>query len=123
MEFGQNKIFREIDLFDFTSFLARNFINILARAYAIIFKFFLELFRTSIHSLVFRSTGYKDSIGANYIPPNRFNTITVVVVVITLIVGIMIPDIEFVLGLVGATIGNAVCILLPSVIFVHLTSR
>ena len=35
----------------------------------------------------------------------------------------MIPDIEFVLGLVGSTIGNVVCILLPSVIFVRLNQR
>ena len=71
--------------------------------------------RTAIHSLVFRNTGYKEVVrGANYIPPNRFNTITVGVIVITLFIGIMIPDIEFVLGLVGSTIGNVVCILLPS---------
>ena len=62
-------------------------------------------------------------IGTNYIPPNRFTGITIFVVAVTLILGIMIPDIEFVLGLVGATIGNVICIILPAVIFVKLTSR
>ena len=60
---------------------------------------------------------------ASYIPPNRSNAITLAIVLITLIVGIMIPDIEFVLGLVGSTIGNVVCILLPSIIFVRLNQR
>ena len=64
-----------------------------------------------------------DLSSASYIPPNRSNAITLAIVLITLIIGIMIPDIEFVLGLVGSTIGNVVCILLPSVIFVRLNQR
>ena len=82
--------------------------------------------RTAIHSLCFKNPGYNtplDMSSASYIPPNRSNAITLAIVLITLIVGIMIPDIEFVLGLVGSTIGNVVCILLPSIIFVRLNQR
>ena len=39
-------------------------------------------------------------MSSNYIPPDRFNAITVVVILLTLTVGIAIPDIEFVLGMV-----------------------
>ena len=37
----------------------------------------------------------------NFIPPVRFNIITIIVVVSTLIMGILLPDIEFVLGIVS----------------------
>ena len=88
-------------------------------------KHFIIFVRTSIHSLLFRNTGYKDVIkgGQDFIPPNRWNTITIVVIAITLVVGILIPDIEFVLGIVGSTIGNIVCLILPSVIFLKITTR
>ena len=41
----------------------------------------------------------------------------------TLILGIMIPDIEFVLGMVGSTIGSAVGIIFPSLMFIRLTTK
>jgi hypothetical protein len=44
--------------------------------------------RTAIHSLMFRKTGYtaasSDMLGANYIPPKRFNLITIIVIGVTL---------------------------------------
>ncbi len=60
---------------------------------------------------------------SNYIPPDRFNGITVCVILLTLTLGVMIPDIEFVLGMVGSTIGCAICIIFPSLIFLRLTSK
>lgn len=60
---------------------------------------------------------------SNYIPPDRFNAITVVVILITLCLGIMIPDIELVLGLVGATIGSAICVIFPSIIFTQVMAK
>jgi hypothetical protein len=38
---------------------------------------------------------------SNFIPPVRFNVITIVVVAATLVMGILLPDIEFVLGIVS----------------------
>ncbi len=82
--------------------------------------------RTSIHSMLFRKGSAptaSESMVSNYIPPNRFNVITVAVLLITLAVAIMIPDIEFVLGMVGSTIGSAICIVFPTLMFVKLTSK
>ena len=53
----------------------------------------------------------------------RSHGITVGILLITLVVGINTPDIEKVLSLVGSTIGNVVCILIPSVIFIKLTEK
>jgi hypothetical protein len=46
------------------------------------------------------STNHSEMTG-NFIPPVRFNIITVVVVAVTLVMGILLPDIEFVLGIVS----------------------
>ena len=37
--------------------------------------------------------------------------------------GIMIPDIEFVLGMVGSTIGSAITIIFPALTFLKLTTK
>lgn len=37
--------------------------------------------------------------------------------------GILLPDIEFVLGMVGSTIGSAICIVFPSLFFIRLTNK
>ena len=82
--------------------------------------------RTAIHSLMFKNPGYNtplDMTSVNYIPPNRSNGITLAIISVTLVLGIMIPDIETVLGIVGSTIGNLVCILLPTLIFVKLNKK
>jgi hypothetical protein len=42
----------------------------------------------------------------DYIPPARFNIITSCIIASTLVVGILVPDIELVLGLVGSTMGK-----------------
>jgi hypothetical protein len=39
---------------------------------------------------------------SNFIPPLRFNVITIVVVFVTLVMGVLLPDIEFVLGIVSS---------------------
>ncbi len=62
-------------------------------------------------------------MASNYIPPDRFNAITVCVILLTLALGVALPDIEFVLGMVGSTIGCAICVIFPSLIFLRLTSK
>lgn len=79
--------------------------------------------RTSIHSLIYRKGNAPTDMISNFIPPVRFNVITVSVVFSTLVMGILLPDIEFVLGIVGSTIGNVICIIFPAVIFIKITSR
>jgi len=82
--------------------------------------------RTSIHSLIFRKT--YQGIGStelvtDYIPPARFNMITLTVISFALIFGIMIPDIEIVLGMVGSTMGSSICVIFPAAAFLKLTSK
>ena len=60
---------------------------------------------------------------SNYIPPTKFNVITVGVLGVTLFLGVMIPDIEFVLGIVGSTIGSAVGIIFPSLMFIRVQQK
>lgn len=83
--------------------------------------------RTAIHSLIFRKTGYSAPLDmpttANYIPSTRSNAITLGVILVTLIIGINTPDIEKVLGMVGSTIGNCVCILMPAAFFLKITQN
>ena len=82
--------------------------------------------RTSVHSLLFRKT--YQGIGStelvtDYIPPARFNLITCCLIVFCLTIGILIPDIELVLGFVGSTMGASVCVIFPGMIFLKLTNK
>ena len=53
----------------------------------------------------------------------RFNMITGCLIVVCLIVGILIPDIELVLGLVGSTMGSCICVIFPGMMFLKLTNK
>jgi len=46
-----------------------------------------------------------------------------VIVTISLIIGILVPNIEFVLGIVGSTIGVMICLIFPAAFFVSISSR
>ena len=45
------------------------------------------------------------------------------VILICLTIGILVPDIELVLGLVGSTMGSCVCTILPALMFLKLTTK
>ena len=53
----------------------------------------------------------------------RFNMITLFLIVFCLVVGILIPDIELVLGLVGSTMGSSICGIFPGMMFLTLTNK
>ncbi len=79
-----------------------------------------------MHSLLFRKTYQgigSTELVADYIPPTKFNLITAVIIIICLIVGILVPDIELVLGLVGSTMGSCVCVIFPAITFIKLTNK
>ncbi|KMQ97470.1 sodium-coupled neutral amino acid transporter 10 [Lasius niger] len=42
---------------------------------------------------------------------------------ISLIIGILVPNIEFVLGIVGSTIGVMICLIFPAVFFISISSK
>lgn len=59
----------------------------------------------------------------HYIPEHRFRLITLAIVLPALIIGILTPSIELIIGLVGSTIGVAICILFPAACFIKVGKR
>lgn len=60
---------------------------------------------------------------AHYIPEHRFKYITISMVLVALIIGIFIPSIELIIGLVGSTIGVAICIMFPASCFIKINKK
>ncbi|EDW09493.2 uncharacterized protein Dmoj_GI20533 [Drosophila mojavensis] len=80
---------------------------------SIAFSFPLVIFpcRASIYSLLYKK-GHMES--SNYIPEQRFRVITLFIVFFSLCVALIIPSVELIIGLVGSTIGVAICIMFPA---------
>ncbi|EDV36144.1 uncharacterized protein Dana_GF12103 [Drosophila ananassae] len=80
---------------------------------SIAFSFPLVIFpcRASIYSLLYRK-GHTES--SSYIPEQRFRLITIFIVTFSLCVALVIPSVELIIGLVGSTIGVAICIMFPA---------
>uniref|UniRef100_A0A224XIA2 Putative amino acid transporter protein n=1 Tax=Panstrongylus lignarius TaxID=156445 RepID=A0A224XIA2_9HEMI len=81
--------------------------------------------RASIHSLLFSKSGHGYELvgGSSHIPETRFQCITLVIVTSSLVVGLVMPNIEVVLGLVGSTIGVFICVITPGIIFTSLSTK
>ncbi|VDM42660.1 unnamed protein product [Toxocara canis] len=72
--------------------------------------------RNACYNLFLRS-----SIGEytrNEMPVVTFVVLTVVLLLIDLLVAVLVPNVEFVLGLTGALIGSLVTIIIPSILFI-----
>ncbi|KAK2582842.1 hypothetical protein KPH14_008927 [Odynerus spinipes] len=92
--------------------------------FSVAFSFPLVIFpcRASLNSLLFRRVyAYEPSI--NYIPEARFRCLTIAIVSFSVITGILMPNIEFVLGLVGSTIGVMICLIFPAAFFISISSK
>ncbi|CAL1271951.1 unnamed protein product [Larinioides sclopetarius] len=79
--------------------------------------------RTSLHSLLFKQGFGHHDLNVTVIPENRFRILTISLIIVTIGVAIMLPNIEFVLGIIGSTIGTLICLIFPAVIFIHDTSK
>ncbi|XP_076764392.1 uncharacterized protein LOC143431502 isoform X2 [Xylocopa sonorina] len=92
--------------------------------FSIAFSFPLVIFpcRASLNSLLFRRV-YVHEPPINYLPETRFRCLTIMIIAVSLITGILIPNIEFVLGLVGSTIGIMICLIFPAVFFISISSK
>ncbi|XP_050304365.1 putative sodium-coupled neutral amino acid transporter 10 [Anthonomus grandis grandis] len=110
-------------LLSFETSLATSFIK-LGFILSVAFSFPLAILpcRASAHSLIYRQ-GICDGTSNDYIPDTRFKALTLIIVGISLVIGILIPNIEFVLGLVGSSIGIMICILFPVMSFIYVSKK
>ncbi|KAJ7372752.1 hypothetical protein OS493_018030 [Desmophyllum pertusum] len=82
--------------------------------------------RASLHSLIFQQqSGSSENLpgGAGFIPQDRFTYLTLAIISGTLTLGILFPQIEFVLALTGATMGTLIAFVFPSTMFLHIVSE
>jgi len=91
---------------------------------SVIVSFPLMVFplRVSINSLLYsnKEKGVLHDVISNasdYISPERFMYITLSLVSGTLVVGILVPQIELVLSITGALVGTFLCLVFPSILF------
>lgn len=93
--------------------------------FSVAFSFPLVIFpcRASLYSLLYRE-GYTIHEGnLKYIPEGKFKALTFIIVFVSLVIAILIPNIELVLGLVGSTIGIMICVLFPVTCFICISHK
>ncbi|XP_058825858.1 putative sodium-coupled neutral amino acid transporter 10 [Topomyia yanbarensis] len=86
---------------------------------SVAFSFPLAIFpcRVSLYSLLYKRA-YSDT--HYYIPESKFRPLTLAIVTVALCLGFIVPSIEVVIGLVGSTIGVAICIIIPAACYMHI---
>lgn len=109
-------------LLSFTPSLLTNIIK-MGFILSVAFSFPLVIFpcRASFYSLMYKQ-GIQDGT-SDYIPEGKFKTLTLIIVFISLVIGILIPNIEFVLALVGSSIGIMICTLFPVLCFISISQK
>ena len=102
--------------------------TLIAFVFTVLVSFPLCLFpcRTSLHSLMSRkgtTTLLNTSSPSIHMSDRHFQLLTVALIVTTIGISILLPHIEFVLGILGSTIGAVICIIFPALIYLNLTSK
>ncbi|CAL1679641.1 unnamed protein product [Lasius platythorax] len=90
--------------------------------FSIAFSFPLVTFTCGarLHSLLFRQRFIHEQPISNL---SESRSQCLIIIIISMIIGILMPNIEFVLGIVGSTIGVMICLIFPAVIFISIKSR
>ncbi|XP_021928543.1 putative sodium-coupled neutral amino acid transporter 10 [Zootermopsis nevadensis] len=80
--------------------------------------------RASLYSLLFKRVQmpHHETL-SSHIPETRFKCLTIGIISMSLTVGLLIPNIELVLGLVGSTIGVLICVMFPAVAFISISTK
>lgn len=93
---------------------------------SVIFSFPLVIFpcRASLNSFLFHQEHYSThDLTSNHIPETRFFLMTIIIVGVSMITGILTPNIEFVLGFIGSTIGVSICIVCPMLFYLAINTK
>lgn len=89
---------------------------------AITFPVIIYPCRASLYTLLFqKKSKHSDLMSGTYIPEHLFKGITVTIVMGSMITGILIPNVEFVLGLNGAITGTLICYIFPALFFLRVS--
>lgn len=78
--------------------------------------------RVSLYNLLFPQKPKEDIPMSGKIPEFHFKVITIFIIVGSMVIGIMVPNVEFVLGLNGATMGTLICYIFPALFFLGVMS-